>query len=291
MNSMTGFGRGTACVDGREATVEVKAVNSRYLDLSFRIPRSLGALEERMRQSITAVLGRGKVDVYVNYKNRREDHAEVLVDEALARSYRQALQTLSEATGLIDAVSLTTLAGYPQVLTLQETEEDEEAVWQVLSQALSQALLTLCSMRQKEGERLKEDLLQKAGHVRAYVESIQQAAPGIEQAAKDRLMQKMQEYVEADETLRQRILTEAAILADKPAIDEELVRLHSHLYQFEQTLLQQEAAGRKLDFIVQEMNREINTIGSKANDKEIAQSVIAVKSELEKMREQVQNIE
>ena len=291
MNSMTGFGRGTACIDGREATVEIKAVNSRYLDLSFRIPRSLGALEERMRQSIAASLGRGKVDVYVNYKNRREDHAEVLVDEALARSYRQALQTLSEATGLIDAVSLTTLASYPQVLTVQEAEEDEEAVWQVLSQALSQALLMLCSMRQKEGERLQQDLLQKTEHVRAYVAEIERAAPGIEQAAKDRLTQKMQEYIEADETLRQRILTEAAILADKRAIDEELVRLHSHLHQFEQTLLQQEAAGRKLDFIVQEMNREINTIGSKANDKEIAQSVIAVKSELEKMREQVQNIE
>ncbi len=288
---MTGFGRATASHDGREVTVEMKTVNHRYLDLSFRMPRSFASLEDRLRKWVGDQLERGKVDVYINYRNVREDHAQVCVDTALALSYQKAIAQLSEISCLSNTLSLTQLAGYPQVLTVQEAEEDEEAVAAVLQDAVMQALDKLKSMRAAEGEQLKQDLLLKANAVEALVRTIETVAPQVEQAGKERLMQKMQEYVEADESLKQRVLMEAAILADKHAIDEELVRLFSHIRQFRATVEEENPVGRKLDFIVQEMNREINTIGSKANDAQIAGTVIQCKSELEKMREQVQNIE
>lgn len=288
---MTGFGRATASQDGREVTVEIKTVNHRYLDLSFRMPRSFASLEDRLRKWVGEQLERGKVDVYINYRNIREDHAQVCVDTALALSYQKAIAQLSEASCLSNTLSLTQLAGYPQVLTVLEAEEDEEAVAAVLHCAVKEALKKLKKMRAAEGEQLKRDLLAKADAVETLVKTIETAAPQVEQAGKERLMQKMQEYLEADESLKQRVLMEAAILADKHAIDEELVRLFSHIRQFRTTAEEENPVGRKLDFIVQEMNREINTIGSKANDAQIGSSVIQCKSELEKMREQVQNIE
>lgn len=288
---MTGFGRATASQDGREVTVEIKTVNHRYLDLSFRMPRSFASLEDRLRKWVGEQLERGKVDVYINYRNIREDHAQVCVDTALALSYQKAIAQLSEASCLSNTLSLTQLAGYPQVLTVLEAEEDEEAVAAVLHCAVTEALKKLKKMRAAEGEQLKRDLLAKADAVETLVKTIETAAPQVEQAGKERLMQKMQEYLEADESLKQRVLMEAAILADKHAIDEELVRLFSHIRQFRTTAEEENPVGRKLDFIVQEMNREINTIGSKANDAQIGSSVIQCKSELEKMREQVQNIE
>ncbi len=291
MNSMTGFGRGVAELDGREATVEIKTVNSRYLDIAFRMPRVLNLMEDRIRKAIFAVINRGKIDVLISYRNRREDHAVVLVDTALAKSYQNALQTLREETGLQNDITLSTLASYPLVLTTQEAEEDEEAVWAVVEKALQNSLCMLLDMRLREGERLQEDLLQKAQGIKSHVGVIKANAPAMEQAAKDRLVQKMQEYIGTDETLRQRVLAEAALLADRKAIDEEIVRMGSHLDEFCYNLTLIEPVGRKLDFIVQEMNREINTIGSKANEQEVNAAVITVKSEMEKIREQIQNIE
>lgn len=291
MNSMTGFGRGVAEHDGREATVEIKTVNNRYVDVSFRMPRLLNQIEGRIRNEITAAIMRGKVDVSISYRNRREDHAAVAVDIPLARAYQRAFETLRETTGLHNDLTLTTLAASAAVLTAQEAEEDEEAVCHVVQQALDQAMNGLSDMRQREGQRLKDDLTQKIRSVRELVDQVRVHAPEMEQAAKDRLMEKMKEYYEADETLRQRVLTEAAILADKRAIDEEVVRLQSHLEEFLYNLDAEEPVGRKLDFIVQEMHREVNTIGSKAGERNVNALVISIKSAIEKIREQIQNIE
>lgn len=291
MQSMTGFGRGSFQSEGREATIEIKAVNSRYLDPNFRMSRNVGFVEPKMRQALAEALMRGKVDVYVSYKNTRADRAEVLADTALARSYRAAANAVADAIGKPAEVTLWQIASCPQVMQLAESEEDEQAVWQVVESAMQDALRQLTAMRAKEGEKLQEDLLAKTAVVEDLVNKIDALAPQVEQASCEKLMAKMQEYFQADETLKQRVVMEAAILADKHAIDEELVRLHSHIDQFRQSVAADGAIGRKLDFIVQEMNREVNTIGSKANDATITSLVISAKSELEKMREQVQNVE
>lgn len=291
MQSMTGFGRGSFQAEGREATIEIKAVNSRYLDPNFRMSRNVGFIEPKMRQALAQALMRGKIDVYVSYKNTRADRAEVLADTALAQSYRAAAEAVADAIGASADVTLWQIASCPQVMQLAESQEDEQAVWQVMESAMQDALRQLTAMRAKEGEKLQEDLLAKTAVVEDIVSKIDALAPQVEQASREKLMAKMQEYYQADETLKQRVVMEAAILADKHAIDEELVRLHSHIEQFRQSVNADGAIGRKLDFIVQEMNREVNTIGSKANDATITSLVIGAKSELEKMREQVQNVE
>ena len=248
LNSMTGFGRARAEAGGREAVVELKAVNSRYLDFVFRMPRVLNPLEDRMRRRIGEIIQRGKVDISVSYRNRREDRAEVRADIGLAKSYRRALDTLREQTGLSDDLTLTALAAYPQVLSMQESEEDEEALWQVLSAALDEALEKLSGMRMREGERLQADLEGKIANIGTYVDTIRACAPDVEQSVRDRLMQKMQEYFESDENLRQRVLAEAALLADKRAIDEEIVRLNSHMEEFLHNLASAEPVGPQAGF-------------------------------------------
>lgn len=288
---MTGFGRGTAAIEGREVTVELKAVNSRYTDFAFHMPRMLNFAEERIRRAIAAVVARGKVDVSISYRNRREDHAHIVVDAALAKSYARALETLKELTGLHDEPTLGALASFPAVLSIAEAEEDEQAVFAVVEDALERALIMLADMRKGEGERLRNDLMLKAQGIRAQVALVETHAPALALAARERLVQKMQEYIDADETIRMRVLAEAALLADKRAVDEEIVRLQSHLDEFCRNLDEGGAVGRKLDFIVQEMNREINTIGSKASEQEVNAVVIALKSDMEKIREQIQNIE
>ena len=291
MQSMTGFGRGSFQLEGREATIEIKAVNSRYLDPNFRMSRNVSFVEPKLRTALAEALHRGKVDLYISYKNTREDRAEVLADVALAQSYQKAIVTLAQALEKQPETTLWQIAALPQVLQLSESEEDEQAVCYVVEQAFSQAIGQLKTMRKKEGEKLCEDLLTKAKAVDVLVCRIDALAPQVEQASKEKLLEKMQEYTQADETLKQRVVMEAALIAEKHALDEELVRLHSHIGQFCQSVRSEGPVGRKLDFIVQEMNREINTIGSKANNAEITSLVIAAKSELEKMREQVQNVE
>ncbi len=291
MQSMTGFGRGSFQFEGREATIEIKAVNSRYLDPNFRLSRNVSFVEPKLREMLSTALSRGKVDVFISYKNTREDRAEVLADTALAQSYQQAIAQVAQALEKQPDTTLWQIVSLPQVLQLSESEEDEKAVCYVVENAFSQAIEQLRTMRKKEGDKLCEDLLGKAAGVEKIVCQIDELAPKVEVASKEKLMEKMQEYIQADESLKQRVLTEAALIADKHAIDEELVRLHSHISQFCQSVQSDGAVGRKLDFIVQEMNREVNTIGSKANDAEITSLVIAAKSELEKMREQVQNVE
>ena len=288
---MTGYGRCQAVEDGREMTVEVKSVNHRFLDLSCRLGRNLMFLDDAMRAGVGAKLARGHVDVFVSYANHREDAREVRVDTALALAYQQGFKALAGALGEAGKMpSLTDYAHLPDVLSVQEREEDQDAVRALFERALAGALDALIAMREREGERLRGDVLEKLDALGALREKIAERAPGVVEDYRERLSQRLAQMLsgEIDEA---RLATEVAIFADRAAIDEELVRLGSHIAQVRETVELAEPVGRKLDFLVQELGREVNTIGSKAQDTEIAQCVVQAKGEIEKLREQVQNIE
>lgn len=290
VKSMTGYGRCQLTEDGREMTVEVKSVNHRFLDLSFRLARNLTFLDEAVRLGVGARVARGHVDIFVTYANRRQDAREVRVDTALAAAYRQALSQLAGAAGTAQEMPLADFARLPDMLTVQEREEDQDAVRALFLRALDGALDGLVAMREREGERLRADLLGKLDALEDLRTKIAARAPLVVEDYRARLRQRLAQLLsgEIDEA---RLATEVAIFADRAAIDEELVRLASHIAQVRQTADMAEPIGRKLDFLVQELGREVNTIGSKAQDTQIAQWVVLAKGEIEKMREQVQNIE
>ena len=289
MRSMTGYGRCQRAADGREMTVEVKTVNHRFLDVSLRLPRHLGFAEEQIRQQLAARLGRGHADVSVQYRNARPDARKVVCDPALAAAYREAMQALSQATGAPNDVPLAQYAQLPDVLTVTEAEEDREAVGRLLADALDGALGEVDAMRLREGEALKADLSLHLTLLEKLRLQIADRAPGVVEDYRTRLLQRIAEFgvVAPDE---QRVVQEVALFADRAAIDEELSRLDSHIRQAYK-LMETEPCGSKLNFLVQEMNREVNTIGSKALDSAIAKMVVDAKSEIEKLREQIQNVE
>lgn len=290
MQSMTGYGRCQLERDGRVMTVEVKSVNHRFLDLSYRLPRHLTFLDEAVRKGVSARLSRGHVDVFVNYENHRADAREVRVDTALAVAYQRAMGELSQALGMDGRMTVQEYARMPDVLTVQEREEDQQAVRELFDEALSRALTDLIAMREREGESMRRDILEKTARVEELRERIAQRAPLVVVDYREKLAERIAALTEG-EIDEARLLTEVAIFADRAAIDEELVRLLSHAAQIRATVDLREPVGRKLDFLIQELNREINTIGSKAMDAEIAQLVVQAKGEIEKLREQVQNIE
>ena len=290
MKSMTGYGRYTIERDGREMTVELKSVNHRFLDIAFRLPRTLTFLDEAVRKGVGARLARGHVDVFVGYANHRQDARQVRVDTALAAAYQRALGELAGALGRQDEIALSDYARLPDVLTVQESEEDQAAVRALFDEALTGALDALIAMREREGASMREDMLSKLEHLSALREQIALRAPSVVTEYRDRLHQRIAALTEG-EIDEARLITEVAIFADRAAIDEELVRLLSHIDQIRATVELDEPTGRRLDFLVQELNREVNTIGSKASDTVIAQMVVDAKSEIEKLREQVQNIE
>lgn len=290
MKSMTGYGRCHLEEDGREMTVEVKSVNHRFLDISYRLSRTLAFLDDTVRKGVSARLARGHVDVFVSYANHRQDAKEVRVDTALAVAYRQALGELAAAVGKEPDIPLEDYTRLPDVLTVQEKEEDQEAVRALFERALDGALNGLILMREQEGERMRADILEKIGNVERLRERIAERAPLVVYEYRDKLTQRIAALTEG-EIDEARLMTEVAIFADRAAIDEELVRLGSHAEAIRETAALAEPVGRKLDFLVQELNREVNTIGSKASDTAIAQAVVAAKGEIEKLREQVQNIE
>ena len=290
MNSMTGFGRSRKQEAGREMTVEVKSVNHRFLDISCRVPRSLNALEEVARSVISEQLTRGHVDVYVSYSNTREDAREVVLDVPLATAYKHAFQSMEQQLGLHGELSLNDFCQLPDVLKVVEKEDDQDAIQQLFIDALSEALIQLREMRAKEGHTLICDLLEKIGAIDRIRDQIAELAPQVVSAYRSKLRARLNDLL-AGEIDEARFETEVAIFADRCAIDEELVRLRSHTEQIRLLLRQEAAVGRKLDFLVQELNREINTIGSKASDGEIARLVVEAKGEIEKIREQVQNLE
>jgi uncharacterized protein (TIGR00255 family) len=290
LRSMTGYGRLSLVRDGREMTVEVKAVNHRFLDVNLRAPRGLLFLEDTLRKAVAARVSRGHLDIFVTYKNARDDAREVSVDTALARAYMAALDKLASAAGLSGGRTLFQLAALPDVLTITEREDDREAVAALCLSALDGALAELCAMRENEGAALSFDLAARLERLEAIASDIALRAPQVTLDYHERLLARVEElsHQAADP---QRLAQEVALFADRAAIDEELVRLVSHIRQFRQGLVASEPIGRKLDFLVQELNREVNTIGSKGQDVEIAGLVVSAKAEIEKIREQVQNIE
>ena len=290
MLSMTGYGRCQMEADGREMTVEVKSVNHRFLDISFRLPRTLSFLDDAVRKGVNARLARGHVDVFVNYANHRQDAREVRVDTGLALAYKAAFGELTRALSCEDDMALSDYARLPDVLTVEERAEDQQAVRELFCKALDGALDMLIAMRTQEGESMKRDVLDKAEKIEAVRNTIAKRAPLVVTEYRDKLHQRIAQLAEG-EIDEARLITEVAIFADRAAIDEELVRLVSHIEQIRQTVELKEPVGRKLDFLVQELNREVNTIGSKASDTTIAQCVVDAKGEIEKLREQVQNIE
>lgn len=290
MQSMTGYGRCQREADGREITVEVKSVNHRFLDISYRLGRPLSFLDDTVRKGVSAKLARGHVDVFINYVNHRSDAHQVRVDLPLAQAYQVAFEQLSQALGQENKVSLAEYARMPDVMTIEEAAEDQDALRVLAQEALDGALDALVAMRTVEGDSLRRDVLEKIEAIEAIREQIAERAPLVVTEYREKLHQRITALAEG-EIDEARLITEVAIFADKAAIDEELVRLLSHAQQIRKTLELTGPVGRKLDFLVQELNREVNTIGSKASDATIAQLVVSAKGEIEKLREQVQNIE
>lgn len=296
---MTGYGRGEATGDGLTITVELRSVNNRYLDCSVKMPRAYIFAENSLKERVQARVGRGKVDLFVGAVHTAGDDLAVKVNEPLARAYMDALRTLwildpdhpVGPTAVRREYSVTDLARFPDVLTVEKKEEDAEGVKALLLQALDAALDDFDTMREREGAKLAEDILGRAETISQLTGKVEERAPVLAGEYRARLTAKLQEVLGNTQIDENRILTEAAIYADKVAVDEETVRLRSHLSQLHQMLEQGGAVGRKLDFLIQEFNREANTIGSKCNDTELARVVVDIKAEIEKIREQVQNLE
>lgn len=291
IRSMTGYGRAEVKDSGRLVVVEIKSVNHRYFEFSARTPRAMGFLDDRLKQFVQSRVSRGKVDVSVSIEGVEQEDADVAVNHALAGGYVEALRELRDAYGLRDDISVAMVAGMNGVLAVQKPPEDEEQIWSMVMPAAERALDAFIAMRQTEGQRLCEDVLSRIGAILEAVGRIEERSPQTVQEYRQKLEERMKEVL-ADATIDpQRLLTEAALFADKTAVAEETVRLRSHMQQAASMLRSDGAVGRKLDFLVQEMNREINTIGSKAQDISIAQTVVDVKAEIEKIREQIQNME
>ncbi len=291
IRSMTGFGRGDCQEDGKEFQVEIKTVNHRYSDIFVKMPRQIGFLEEKVRDIVGKAVSRGKIDVYITYNNFSDDSKCVMFDEALAKTYINAVEALRDKFGLKDDISVSLISKYPDVLKVEQAEEDEDKLWFMLKTAVENALSSLIAMREIEGEGLKTDLLARTVYIGKILKDIALRAPDVVKDYKLKLETRIKDLLDQQTMDENRMAVEVAIFADRCSIDEEIVRLGSHLNQVKEALNIQQPIGRKLDFIIQEMNREINTIGSKANDLSITRNVVEIKSEIEKMREQVQNIE
>lgn len=291
IKSMTGYGKSEQTIDSLNVTVEIKSVNHRYFEFSARVPREYGFLEEKLKKYCNSLITRGKVECYVSVEDLEEREMEVNVNETLAAGYVKALKELSERFGLKDDISAVTLSRYPDVITLHKASEDEERIWNAVKTVAETAVSKFIEMRETEGSKLRGDILSRADYIIECVEFIEGRSPETVREYNEKLKQRMKELLGDAAVDEQRLLNEAAIYADKIAVDEETVRLRSHISQLREFMNSNEAIGRKLDFLVQEINREANTIGSKAQDVDIAKKVIAIKAEVEKIREQVQNIE
>lgn len=291
IKSMTGYGRAQEIISGMNITVEIKSVNHRYFEFSSRVPRTYGFLEEKLKSFCNTLISRGKIECYVGIDNLEEADVEVFVNHSLAGGYIKALTEISSRYDLRDDISATTLSRYPDVITLHKAADDEDKIWAAVKAVCEKSVEKFINMREVEGEKLKTDILSRAGFILECVEFVEERSPQTVIEYNEKLKSRMLELLGDVHIEEQRLLTEAAIFADKIAVAEETVRLRSHLSQLAEFMNASEAIGRKLDFLVQEINREANTIGSKAQDVEIAKRVISIKSEVEKIREQVQNIE
>ena len=294
IQSMTGYGKGECVLYNRRFSVEIKSVNHRYKDITIKLPRVMNAYEDKMRAILTESISRGKTDVYVNYETFSQDDIKVTLNEALADAYIERLNAMDDRYALGEVPSLALLARFPDVLSVEknaDTDETAAEMWEALENALRMAVERFVAMRSREGEALKADILKKTEQIRNLVANIKERSPLIAQEYRDKLIARVQEALGDSNIDESRLILEVTIFADRSCVDEELTRLDSHLSQMGSILNESEPIGRKLDFLVQEMNREINTIGSKSNDLEITRLVVDAKSEIEKIREQVQNIE
>lgn len=292
IRSMTSFGRSSSEEgEKRVFTVEMKSVNSRYLDINIRMPKSLISLEEEIRKMINNSLNRGKVDVFINLKNYNDGNGIPKVDINLAQGYLECLKEIETKLGVKNDISVMQIARFPEVITVVEEEDKIEEVWKELKPLINESLEMMIGMREVEGNKLKEDILSKVYVIEELVSKVEEFADNIPKAFKMKLEERVKELLGNIDIDESRIAMEVCMLADKATVDEEIIRLRSHINQVRETLNLNEPIGRKLDFIVQEMNRETNTIGSKSSDIQMTNIVIDIKNILEKIREQVQNIE
>ena len=291
IKSMTGYGRAVETVNGREFTVELRSVNNRYLDCSVRLPRMLSFAEDAVKQAVKASISRGKVDIFISYEDMSEKTSTVRYNKELAGEYLTYLRQMAADFGLDNDIRVSTLSKYPDVLSMEETGIDEEELWKELQKAVVGAVKMFVDTRIVEGEHLRDDLIEKLDGMLKLVDFISERSPQIIAEYRKKLEDKVRELLADTAVDEGRLLTEVTIFADKVCVDEEIVRLRSHIETTKKTLLEGGSIGRKLDFIAQEMNREANTILSKANDLEISNCAIELKTEIEKVREQIQNIE
>ena len=281
--SMTGYGRARQMIGNKEITVELRSVNHRFLEYSSRVPRAYACLEDKLKNLVKGSVSRGKVDVTLSVQTISGTDTQVVINHDLARSYLEALRDLAEDLQIKNDVSVSQMARFSDIFSVVKVEENEEEMWQ--------AVQNFVDMRRAEGEKMKQDLLNRLQTIEQLVARVEELSPKTVENYTKRLYAKLQEVLQSNTVDDQRVLTEAAVFAEKIAVAEETVRLGSHIHQFRQILSSSEPVGRKLDFLVQEFNREANTIGSKAQDLEIARIVVDLKSEIEKIREQIQNIE
>ncbi len=293
IRSMTGYGRAQATVGTINVTVELKSVNHRYFEFNSRVPRNYGFLEEKLKSFVGSLVSRGKVECYVSVENLEDSDVEILVNHGLASSYLKAYRELAERNELDirDDLAISSLVRNSDIFTVHKQEADEEKIWEAVKSVAAEAVAKFITMREAEGEKLKNDVLSRAEFILNKVSVIEERSPETVKEYNDKLLSRINEFLSDVQVDEQRLLTECAIFADKVAVAEETVRLRSHIDQLGQFLNSTEAVGRKIDFLVQEMNREANTIGSKAQDVTIARCVIDIKAEIEKIREQIQNIE
>ena len=288
---MTGFGRHEIVDDNCKIVIEMKSVNHRYLDLSIKMPKRFNFFESAIRSLMKQYIQRGKVDIFISYEDYNEGKVVLNYNQTLASEYIKYMKQMEEQFHITNDVSTSILAKMPDVLTMEQVEEDEEQIWNVLQKALIGATKKFIQTRETEGEHLKNDLFGKLDNILSLVEEVEKRSPEVLFEYRNKLEDKVKELLQTSSIDEGRIVTEVTIFADKICVDEETVRLRSHINHMKDTLFQEDNIGRKLDFIAQEMNREANTILSKANDKSISQYAIDLKTEIEKVREQIQNIE
>lgn len=291
LKSMTGYGRQESLTEGRKILVEIRSVNQRFTDYSIKLPKHLGFLEERVRNFVSERITRGKVDIYISVESYEEADKDIRLNSALAESYINALKQLRDEFDLRDDISVMGVAKFTDIFKAERRDEDQDKIWELVKGVMTDAMDELIAMREREGERIEKDLIERIEYMKTLAAEIDKRSPQTVAEYRERLYTKIKELLEDREPDESRILTEVAIFADKIAVNEETVRLGSHFEEFNNIINSGEPAGRKLDFLIQEINREVNTIGSKAQDIEIAKLVVTLKGEIEKLREQIQNIE
>lgn len=291
LKSMTGYGRNEAVIGTKKIMVEIKSVNHRFADYNIKVPRQYGFLEDRMRVKLSKSVARGKIDVFVVIESCGEADKVVTVNEELAGNYIEALKGISEKFGLKDDVTTSVIARFVDVFRAEPKRDDEEELWKAVGEVADGAIEAFCAMREREGGRIEEDLRSRISYMRSLAANIDARSPQIVAEYREKLYAKINELLDGREVDDARVLTEVALYADKIATNEEVVRLASHYDEFISIIESGEPAGRRLDFLIQEINREVNTIGSKASDLDTAKIVVTLKGEIEKLREQIQNIE